>query len=118
MVATVVLGSGALTIEDVVRVGRENAEVRLSGGARTRIANGRACLEERIARGERIYGVNTGVGGNIGITLGPEKMETLQANLVRHLSCATGAPLPRETVRAAMLLRAATFATGTSAVRN
>ena len=97
---------------------RENAEVRIAGGARTRIAHGRSHLEERIARGERIYGVNTGVGGNIGIAVGPEQMETMQANLVRHLSCATGAPLPRDVVRAAMLLRAATFSTGTSAVRN
>src|ERR1041384_5206565 len=113
-----VLGTGPLCIEDVVRVSRENAEVRIAGGARTRIAHGRSHLEERIARGERIYGVNTGVGGNIGIAVGPEQMETMQANLVRHLSCATGAPLPRDVVRAAMLLRAATFSTGTSAVRN
>src|ERR1041385_8701864 len=114
----VVLGNGTLIIEDVVRVARENAEVQIGGEARTRIANGRAHLEERIARGERIYGVNTGVGGNIGISLAPDQMETMQHNLMRHLSCATGAPLPRDVVRAAMLLRAATFATGTSAVRN
>jgi len=92
--------------------------VRIAGGARTRIANGRAHLEDRIARGERIYGVNTGVGGNIAISLVPDQMETLQANLVRHLSCATGSPLPRDVVRAATLLRAATFTTGASAVRN
>ena len=39
-----------------------------------------------MARGERIYGVNTGVGGNVGISLPPEKMELLQHNLVRHLA--------------------------------
>ena len=36
---------------------------------------------------------------------------------MRHLSCATGQPLPGDVVRAAMLLRIATFATGASAVR-
>ena len=45
-------------------------------------------------------------------------METLQHNLVTYLGCATGAPLPTDVVRAAMLLRVATFVTGTSAVRN
>ena len=70
-----------------------------------------------MTRGERIYGVNTGVGGNVGISLPPEKMELLQHNLVRHLSCATGHPLPADVVRAAILLRLATFATGASAVR-
>ena len=68
----VVLGAGPLSIEDVVRVAREGAEVRIAGGARSRIANGRARLVELLARGERIYGVNTGVGGNVGISLAPE----------------------------------------------
>src|SRR5215813_7763789 len=113
----IVLGVGPVSIEDVAAVSRDGAEVRLAGGARTRIANGRARLEERMARGERIYGVNTGVGGNIGISVAAEQMETMQQNLVRHLSCATGAPLPHDMVRAATLLRAVTFATGTSAVR-
>ncbi len=114
----VVVGADALTIEDVVRAARERAEVRFTGGARTRIANGRARLEELLAAGERIYGVNTGVGGNIGISLAAEQMETLQHNLVTYLGCGTGQPLPGDVVRAAMLLRLATFATGTSGVRN
>ena len=118
MAQTIVLGADPLTIEDVARVARENAQVRISGGARTRVANGRARLEDLIARGERIYGVNTGVGGNIGISLAPEQMELLQHNLLKHLGCATGEPLPGDVVRAATLLRAATFATGASAVRN
>jgi phenylalanine ammonia-lyase len=118
MAQMVVLGADPLSIEHVVRVARERAEVRLTGGARTRIANGHARLEELLARGERIYGVNTGVGGNVGISLPPEQMETLQHNLVTYLGCATGQPLPADVVRAAMLLRLATFATGTSGVRN
>jgi phenylalanine ammonia-lyase len=118
MAEMVVLGARPLSIEDVVRVARGGAEVRLTGGARTRIAKGRARLEELLAQGERIYGVNTGVGGNVGISLAPEQMELLQHNLVRHLSCATGAPLPADVVRAATLLRIATFLGGASAIRN
>src|SRR5690349_498329 len=114
----IVLGADPLSIEAVVRVARERAEVRLTGGARSRIANGRARLEELLAAGERIYGVNTGVGGNVGISLAPEQMETLQHNIVTYLGCATGQPLPTDVVRAAMLFRLATFATGTSGVRN
>ena len=117
MSGSVVLGSGVLSVEDVVLVARERVRVELSAAARERMARGRQRLEELIARGERIYGVNTGIGGNVGIALAPEQMELLQANLVRQLGCATGAPLPGAVVRAAMLLRAATFATGASAVR-
>ena len=114
----VVLGASPLSIEDVLRVSREGLEVRIAGGARTRIADGRARLLELLERGERIYGVNTGVGGNIGISLAPEQMELMQHNLVRHLSCGTGAPLPNDVVRAATLLRLVTFMGGASAVRN
>ena len=112
------LGADPLSIEDVVRVSRGGMQVRLTGGARSRIAKGRERLEELLERGERIYGVNTGVGGNVGISLAPEQMDLLQHNIVRHLSCATGAPLPRDVVRAATLLRIATFLGGASAIRN
>ncbi|SPF54283.1 putative Histidine ammonia-lyase [Candidatus Sulfopaludibacter sp. SbA4] len=115
---TVVLGEHPLTIEDVVRVTRENAAIFITEDARTRIAKGRSRLDELLARGDRIYGVNTGVGGNVGISLAPDQMELMQHNLVRHLSCATGAPLPNDVVRAATLLRVATFLPGTSAVRH
>ena len=111
------VGARALTIEDVERVARQGAEVRLAQGGGARIAKGRQRLEECLARGERIYGVNTGVGGNQGFTLAPEDMERLQHNLMRHLSCATGEPLPSDVVRSAILLRIATFALGASAVR-
>jgi phenylalanine ammonia-lyase len=111
------LGARALTIEDVVCVAREGAAVRIGEAARARIALGRKRLEELLAQGERIYGVNTGVGGNAGIALEPEQVELLQQNLVRQLSCATGQPLPSDVVRAAALLRVATFLSGASAVR-
>ncbi len=114
----VVLGADALSIEDVVRVSRSGAEVRIAGGARSRIADGRARLLELLKGGERIYGVNTGIGANIGISLEPGQMELLQHNMVRQLGCATGQPLPNDVVRAATLLRIATFMTGASAVRN
>src|SRR5215471_13041538 len=117
MADVLTLAESALTIEDVIRVAREGAAVRIGGAAGARMALGRQRLEELLARGERIYGVNTGVGGNVGISLAPDQMELLQHNLVRHLACATGAPLPNDVVRAAGVLRVATFLSGASAVR-
>ena len=117
MADTFEIGAARLRIEDTVHVAREGAAVRIAAAALERIAQGRRRLEELMARGERIYGVNTGVGGNVGISLPAEKMELLQQNLVRHLSCATGQPLGNDVVRAAILLRLATFTTGASAVR-
>jgi phenylalanine ammonia-lyase len=111
------LGERKLTIEDVARVARASEPVTISSAARARIVAGRVRLQELLARGERIYGVNTGIGGNVGISLAPDQMELLQHNLMHELGCATGTPLPGDTVRAATLLRIATFLTGASAVR-
>jgi len=111
------LGPRPLTIEDVISVARDAAPIAISDSARARIALGHRRLQELLARGDRIYGVNTGVGGNVNISLAPDQMETVQHNLVRHLACATGQPLPNDVVRAAGLLRLATFLGGASAVR-
>ena len=111
------VGARPLSIEDVDEVARSARPVHLADASRALIRKGRTALEAQLARGERIYGVNTGVGGNIKFNLTPEQSELLQQNLMRHLSCATGQPLPSPVVRAAMLLRGATFSTGASAVR-
>jgi phenylalanine ammonia-lyase len=111
------LGLRPLTIEAVALVARESAAIELAPGCRARIALGRSRLDDLIAGGERIYGVNTGIGGNAGISLAPDQMDLLQHNIVRQLSCATGQPLPNDVVRAAALLRIVTFLSGASAVR-
>jgi len=116
-VSALMVGAHALSLEDVEQTARHDRVVELAPASRALIVKGRAALEEQLARGERIYGVNTGVGGNIKFTLTPDQAELLQHNIMRHLSCATGVPLPVDVVRAAMLLRVATFATGASAVR-
>jgi len=112
-----IVGSRRLSIEDVERTARSDRQTALAAPSRELIRKGRALLEQKLARGEQIYGVNTGVGGNIKFALTPDQAELLQHNLMRHLSCATGQPLAPDIVRAAMLLRVATFATGASAVR-
>jgi len=111
------LGARPLTVEDVEAVARRETSVEFGPEARDRISLGRRRLEERLAGGDRIYGVNTGVGGNIKFALDAEQTERFQHNLMNHLSCGTGAPLPQDVVRAAILLRLATFSRGTSAVR-
>src|SRR5262245_41389387 len=103
------IGEQPLSIEQVYAVSA-GAAVEVAEAAQSRIRQGRGRLEKLLAGGERIYGVNTGVGSNIVFQLAPEQAELLQHNIMRHLSCATGQPLPTPLVRAAMLLRVATFA--------
>ena len=71
----IVLGSRALLIEDVEEVARQDARVEFAEPALARIRLGRQKLEGRLADGERIYGVNTGVGGNIKYALDATETE-------------------------------------------
>lgn len=59
---TVVLTGSALTIDEVVRVARAAEPVELAPGAAERMRAARTVVEEVLARGEQVYGSNTGVG--------------------------------------------------------
>lgn len=113
-----VSGSG-LTIGDLVAVAREGKPVRLSETpeVRQKILRSRQILEEKLRAGEIIYGVNTGLGGNVRYILPSQELAHHQQNIFRFLICGSGDPLPEEAVRAAMLLRANALAKGYSAVR-
>lgn len=114
---TLEIGDAPLRIEQVVEASTSAGGLRLTPAARERIRRGRERLRELLEGGARIYAVNTGVGGNIKFHLNREEAAQLQSNLLRHLSCGTGDPLPEPLVRAAMILRLATFARGSSGVR-
>jgi len=43
-------------------VAEEGAEIRIEDGARTRVAAARRLVEEKFSHGEAIYGVTTGFG--------------------------------------------------------
>lgn len=106
-----------LSIEDVVRVSRERAEVALSSYARERVARSRAMVEQLVREGRVVYGITTGVGELAGVHISPQQSAKLQVNIVRSHSAGVGDPLPEEVVRAMMLLRAHGLAQGYSGIR-
>ncbi len=113
----VVIGERALTIEDVVRVAREGERVELDDVARERIARARDVVELIVAEERVVYGVTTGFGQLATTHVPTEKARELQDNLVRSHSVGVGEPLPRDVVRAAMVIRINTLAKGYSGVR-
>jgi len=108
-----------LTTTEVAAVAREKLRVRLSQerDVRKKILASRQLLEEKLRRGEIIYGVNTGLGGNVRFILPAKDLTAHQENIFHFLICGTGNPLPEDAVRAAILLRANALAKGYSAVR-
>ncbi len=113
----ILLDGESLTLEQVVEVARNRAEVGLSPAARTRVEASRAIVENLLRKRKPVYGVTTGFGALSGTRISPEDAVELQRNLIRSHSAGVGRPSDAETVRAMMLLRANTLAKGYSGIR-
>lgn len=114
---TVTIDGEHLTVEDVVAVARQGAEVVLSPAAREAIQTSHSWVEQMIVRGDPVYGINTGFGIFAEKRIPPDECAQLSRNLILSHSVGTGEPLEDEVVRAAMLVRANTFAKGHSGIR-
>src|SRR4051812_36095111 len=115
--AEVTVGVGAPTIEDVVAVARGGAAVVLAGEALTEIARTRAVIDALAEDTRPHYGVSTGFGALATRQIPPELRTELQRSLIRSHSAGSGPEVEREVVRALMLLRLSTLATGRTGVR-
>jgi histidine ammonia-lyase len=111
------LDGSRLTIADVCAVARGGVEVGLSPEAIERMERSRARIDELAAGDEPIYAVNTGVGLLADQRVSREELDHLQRNVVRSHCTGVGEPLPREVVRAMMLIRANVLAIGVSGIR-
>jgi histidine ammonia-lyase len=111
------VGTGFLAPEDVVRVARHGARVRLTDGALAEITRSREVIDS-LAKDDRAhYGVSTGFGALATTSIPPEQRAQLQRSLIRSHAAGSGPEVEREVVRALMLLRLSTLATGRTGVR-
>jgi len=114
---TITVAPGALSIDDVVAVARRYARVELSAEAKAAIEGSRARVDELAKSGRPVYGVSTGFGALATHYVEPSLRGQLQRSLVRSHAAGTGPCVEREVVRALMLLRLSTLATGRTGVR-
>ncbi|AXH96472.1 histidine ammonia-lyase [Ornithinimicrobium avium] len=113
----VVVDVGPLSHEDVVAVARHGARVRISGTALAAITATREIIEGLAGDTRAHYGISTGFGALATTSIPPEKRDQLQRSLVRSHAAGSGPEVEREVVRATMLLRLSTLATGRTGVR-
>jgi len=106
-----------LSIGEVERVARCDVRVELTQAALMAIRVGRARLEHRLTDDRPHYGINTGFGSLARQRVERQDLLALQRNLVRSHAAGVGPPLRVDTVRAAMLLLAASLCRGLSGVR-
>ncbi|HEX3610521.1 MAG TPA: histidine ammonia-lyase [Sporichthyaceae bacterium] len=107
----------ALDAAQVVAVAREHVPVALTEAAVAAIARARERVEELAASDLAVYGISTGFGALATRHIPPADRARLQLSLIRSHAAGTGPEVEREVVRAMMLLRLRTMATGRTGVR-
>ena len=112
---TVVLDGRSLTSEAVLAVAESRAKVECAPDALERVRLARAAVEGIIARGEVVYGINTGFGALVNTRIDSDDLETLQLNLIRSHATAIGEPMPDVQVRAMMVVRLNSLSVATQA---
>ena len=76
------LDGQSLAIGDVVRVAREpGLRIGLDPSARDALVRSRGLVEQAIASGQTIYGINTGFGKLANVRIAPDRLEQLCAEL-------------------------------------
>ncbi len=116
MSTTIVLKPGETSLADWRAIYR-GADCRIDPASRPRVEASARVVEAIIAKGDAVYGINTGFGKLAQVRIGKEDLGTLQRNIVLSHAAGVGAPLPAPVVRLIIALKLASLAQGASGVR-
>ncbi len=114
---TVTVQPTGVTAAEVAAVARHDATIELAPAAVEAMAASRAIVDAIEQGGRPVYGVSTGFGALADTFIDPQRRAELQHALIRSHAAGVGAPMPREVVRAMILLRVRSLALGRSGVR-
>ena len=91
--------------------------LRLSPEAAAPVQRSADAITRILARGEPVYGINTGFGKLASVRIEDADLATLQRNIVLSHAAGTGQPSPAPVVRLMMALKLASLAQGASGIR-
>ncbi len=114
MIVTLVPGSVSLADWRAIYRG---AEVALDLKAHVAIEAGAAAVTRILAKGEAVYGINTGFGKLASVRIEHNDLAQLQRNIVLSHAAGVGPAMPENVTRLMMVLKLASLARGASGVR-
>jgi histidine ammonia-lyase len=114
---TIRLGPDGVSPAEVVAVARDGVGVTLSPEALAAMADSREQVERLAAAPTPAYGISTGFGALANRHISPDLRAQLQRSLVRSHAAGFGSAVEPEVVRATMLLRLKTLASGRTGAR-
>ena len=106
-----------VTLDVLRRVWMEPVTVSLGNEAKRCIAEANELVDDVVASGKQVYGVNTGFGQLASVRISNDELAHLQANLVRSHAVGVGEDLQDDIVRLVMLMKVVALAEGFSGVR-
>ncbi|HRK25354.1 MAG TPA: histidine ammonia-lyase [Beijerinckiaceae bacterium] len=93
------------------------AGVTLDPACHAAVARSADCVAAIVAKGDPVYGINTGFGKLATVRIGADDLSHLQRNIVLSHAAGVGEPTPAAVVRLMMALKLASLAQGASGVR-
>ncbi|HSC62030.1 MAG TPA: histidine ammonia-lyase [Caldimonas sp.] len=117
MTASLEVGGGTLTLEQLQAIHGGGLALRVAEAARERIRASAAVVQRAAAGAAPVYGVNTGFGKLAGTRIDAADLARLQLNLIRSHSVGVGEALAAPVVQLMLGLKAASLARGHSGVR-
>lgn len=110
------LDGGPVALERLAEATRGPVAVTLAPPLRARLQEARATVERAAAGPAPVYGLNTGLGANLGTRLDPAEIPAFQAQLLAGRTVAVGETLPEPVCRAALLARIVSLSRGVSGI--
>lgn len=105
-----------ITLAELRQAWLEPVTVSVSTDARRRLAESNELIDDVVAGGSQVYGVNTGFGQLAHVRVSDNELALLQENLVRSHAVGVGDDLDDDTVRLVMLMKVIALAEGFSGV--
>ena len=117
MANALTLAPGNVTLSQLRRIERGQDKLSIDEACRKGVDAAAQTVEDVVARGEVVYGINTGLGKLASQRIGRGQLALLQRNLILSHSAGTGPLLDDATVRLVLALKAIGLARGHSGVR-
>jgi histidine ammonia-lyase len=111
------IDGNSLTLQQVVKIARENMQVKIADKAIEKVNKSRKYVDEIVEKEKVVYGITTGFGKFSNVVISKNEVEELQVSLIKSHACGVGNHFPIEVVRAIMLLRVNALTKGYSGIR-
>ncbi len=116
MTTTLMLSPGSVNLAQW-RAIFHGASARLDSASAQAVLQSAQTVEAIVARGEPVYGINTGFGKLASVRIEREDLATLQRNIVLSHAAGVGDAMPQDVARLMMALKLTSLAQGASGVR-